>query len=57
MAGSGAPVWDAVAEAGADFGLRPCGEWAIDVARVEAGLLIPGPDYANDDSAVHVADI
>ena len=46
-ADSGAPVWDAVAEAGADFGLRPCGEWAIDVARVEAGLLIPGPDYAN----------
>ena len=46
-AGSGAPVWDAVAEAGADSGLRPCGEWAIDVARVEAGLLIPGPDYAN----------
>ena len=46
-ADSGAPVWDAVAEAGADLGLRPCGEWAIDVARVEAGLLIPGPDYAN----------
>ena len=44
---AGAQVWDAVASAGEPFGIRPCGEWAIDVARVEAGLLIPGPDYAN----------
>ena len=44
----GAPsVWDAVANAGAGLGIRPCGEWALDVARVEAGLLIKGPDYAN----------
>ena len=46
-AGAGDRVWDAVAAAGEPFGIRPCGEWAIDVARVEAGLLIPGPDYAN----------
>jgi aminomethyltransferase len=39
-------MWDAVAAAGADLGIRPAGEWAIDVARVEAGLLIPGYDYA-----------
>ena len=45
---SGAPaVWDAVAAAGEGLFMRPCGEWAIDVARVEAGLLIAGPDYAN----------
>jgi aminomethyltransferase len=43
----GEPVWDAVEEAGEAFGIRPAGEYAIDVARVEAGLLIPGPDYAN----------
>lgn len=43
----GVAVWDAVAAAGDGAGIRPCGEWAIDVARVEAGLLIPGPDYAN----------
>jgi aminomethyltransferase len=43
----GAAVWDAIAEAGESYGIRPCGEWAIDVARVEAGLMIPGPDYAN----------
>jgi aminomethyltransferase len=46
-ADQGASVWDAIAEAGEAFGIRPCGEWAIDVARVEAGLMIPGPDYAN----------
>lgn len=38
-------VWDAIAEAGAPFGIRPAGEYAIEVARVEAGLLIPGYDY------------
>ena len=46
-AGAGAEVWDAIAAAGEESGIRPCGEWAIDVARVEAGLMIPGPDYAN----------
>ena len=45
--GAGADVWDAVAVAGEASGIKPCGEWAIDVARVEAGLMIPGPDYAN----------
>lgn len=48
MPASGGPtVWDAVAAAGEPWGIRPCGEWAIDVARVEAGLMIPGPDFAN----------
>lgn len=46
-AGGGDQVWDAVELAGSRFGIRPAGEYAIDVARVEAGLLIPGPDYAN----------
>jgi aminomethyltransferase len=40
-------VWDAIATAGAPMGIRPVGEYALDVARVEAGMLIPGPDYAN----------
>lgn len=48
MPSAGGPaVWDAVAAAGEASGIRPCGEWAIDVARVEAGLMIPGPDFAN----------
>jgi aminomethyltransferase len=44
-AASGPEVWDAVAEAGQPLGIRPVGEYAIDVARVEAGLLIVGADY------------
>lgn len=48
MASSDGPaVWDAISAAGEPFGIQPCGEYAIDVARVEAGLMIPGPDYAN----------
>ncbi len=38
-------VWDAIAEAGEPLGVRPVGEYAIEVARIEAGLLIPGYDY------------
>ncbi len=39
------PMWDALVEAGRRYGLRPAGEYAIDIARVEAGLLIIGADY------------
>ena len=39
------PMWDALMESGRDYGLRPAGEYAIDIARVEAGLLIIGADY------------
>jgi aminomethyltransferase len=44
-AAAGPDVWDAVTAAGAAFGIRPAGEYAIDVARVEAGFLIVGADY------------
>src|SRR6185312_9977201 len=33
-------LWDAVVAAGDDHGLRPCGIRAMDVARVEAGLIL-----------------
>ena len=38
-------LWDAIASAGEPVGIQPAGEWAIDVARIEAGLLIAGYDY------------
>jgi aminomethyltransferase len=41
----GPALWDAVLEAGADAGIVPAGFVASDVARIEAGLVIPGPDY------------
>ncbi len=42
---AGGEIWDAVATVGQPFGIEPVGEHAIDVARVEAGLLIVGADY------------
>jgi aminomethyltransferase len=39
------PLWDALAEAGAAYALRPAGILALDVARVEAGLIMAGVDY------------
>ena len=38
-------VWEAVAAAGAPFGIQPAGEYAIDIARVEAGLILISADY------------
>jgi len=56
---AGVDVWDAVAAAGAPFGVRPAGEYAIDVARVEAGFLIVGADYtgAGPDRAGSVVEL
>ncbi len=41
----GVAMWDALIDAGEPYALQPAGEYAIDVARVEAGLLIIGADY------------
>ncbi|MDX1578627.1 MAG: aminomethyltransferase family protein, partial [Gemmatimonadota bacterium] len=38
-------LWDAVVEAGDRFGLAPAGMLALDMARVEAGLLLVDVDY------------
>src|SRR5688572_8544752 len=39
------PVWDALMEAGDDYGITPCGILAMDMARVEAGLFMIDVDY------------
>jgi aminomethyltransferase len=39
------PVWDALMETGSAFGLTPCGIWAMDIARIEAGLIMLDVDY------------
>jgi aminomethyltransferase len=44
-------VWDAVVGAGAAFGLKPAGMLALDVARVEAGLLLIDVDYHSSRKA------
>ncbi|HET9189905.1 MAG TPA: aminomethyltransferase family protein, partial [Rudaea sp.] len=38
-------VWDALIEAGRDYGIVPCGILAMDMARVEAGLFMIDVDY------------
>ncbi|MEQ1617709.1 MAG: aminomethyltransferase family protein [Terricaulis sp.] len=38
-------VWDALMEAGDDYGITPCGILAMDMARVEAGLFMVDADY------------
>ena len=38
-------VWDALIEAGTPYGLAPAGVWAMDVARIEAGLIMMEVDY------------
>ncbi|MCG7522541.1 aminomethyltransferase family protein [Ruegeria sp. Ofav3-42] len=43
----GVAVWEAVAKAGAQFDILPAGAWALDIARIEAGLLIVGYDYTS----------
>ena len=40
-------LWDAIMEAGKAFGIKPAGYLALDTARIEAGLVIPGPDFTN----------
>ena len=41
----GIAVWDALMAVGVNYGLTPAGIWALDVARIEAGLLMLGVDY------------
>ena len=45
-------VWDALAEKGRQFDLHPAGMLALDVARVEAGLLLIEVDYTSSKKAL-----
>jgi aminomethyltransferase len=38
-------VWDALMEVGMNYGLVPAGIWALDIARIEAGLVMLDVDY------------
>jgi aminomethyltransferase len=45
-------VWDALVEAGRAFALQPAGIWALDVARIEAGLIMLDVDYTPANKAM-----
>jgi len=50
-------VWDAIVEAGVAYGLRPTGLLALDVARVEAGLLLIDVDFVSAKKALTPAQL
>ncbi len=48
-------VWDALMEAGRPYDIKPAGMLALDVARVEAGLLLIDVDFHSSKKAL-IAD-
>jgi aminomethyltransferase len=50
------PVWDAIFEAGTEYGLVPVGLAALDIARIEAGLLLIEVDYTSAHRAITKAE-
>jgi aminomethyltransferase len=45
-------AWDALVDAGTDYGITPAGMLALDVARIEAGLMLPDVDYVPANKAL-----
>jgi aminomethyltransferase len=46
------PLWDALIAAGESYGLMPAGMLALDVARIEAGLMLIDVDYVSARKAL-----
>ncbi len=51
-AGRAVPLWDALMEMGKPFGITPAGVWAMDIARIEAGLIMMDVDYFSSHHAL-----
>src|SRR5687767_15108816 len=49
---SALPVWDAIVDAGTAFDLHPTGMLALDMARIEAGLLLIDVDFQGSRKAL-----
>ena len=45
-------LWDALIAAGTPFGITPAGVWALDIARIEAGLIMMDVDYFSSHHAL-----
>jgi aminomethyltransferase len=45
-------VWDALVDAGEGYGITPAGIWALDLARIEAGLVMLDVDYVSSHHAL-----
>jgi aminomethyltransferase len=46
------PLWDALIDTGSPYGITPAGMLALDVARIEAGLLLIEVDYFSSKHAL-----
>jgi aminomethyltransferase len=46
-------LWDLLFETGAAYRLRPFGEYALDMARIEAGLLLGGVDFHSSKKVLY----
>jgi glycine cleavage system T protein (aminomethyltransferase) len=46
------PIWDTLIEAGAPHGITPAGMLALDLARIEAGLMLIDVDYVSARKAL-----
>ena len=47
-------VWDALFEAGRTRGIRPIGSRALNIARIEAGFLLPNVDFVPGEHTVFI---
>ena len=47
-------LWDALYAAGADYGIQPFGEEATNMARLEAGLIMPDMEFNEALKTVHL---
>jgi aminomethyltransferase len=47
-------VWDALIESGRTRGIRPVGSKALNIARIEAGFLLPNVDFINAEHTLRV---
>ncbi len=48
------PIWDALMAAGRTRGIRPIGSKALNMARIEAGFLLPHFDFVSSLKTVHL---
>ncbi|MGQ0641710.1 MAG: aminomethyltransferase family protein [Gemmatimonadaceae bacterium] len=51
------PVWDALIAAGRPYGITPAGIFALDIARIEAGLILLDVDYISARRALIPAQL
>ena len=45
-------LWDALVDVGSGYGITPAGVWALDIARIEAGLIMLDVDYFSAHHAI-----